>query len=354
MEVQISIAIVDTDREYLERLAEGLQQYDELTVYAYTGSSRFQAAMETEKFDIVLFSPEAVDDRVLFSNDCLPICLYSEEARNRELYTDFVKILKYQRISNIYKEVMREYADRAGYSAEFCHSGNAGLIAVYSPAGGSGKTATALAIAGRLAEAGRRPLYISMEQLNSASLFYPRQEEGITVLLQSIGKENVNFELKAKGIVKRGMNGSFYVEGFDRIVDYDAVNEDEMEDMLGKLMRCSICDVIVVDMESRLDLIGRVVLELANQIVIVEKPGELPAMKMSLFAKQALVNKYKKKMVKICNFAENNSVYCQEPDIPVIGMVHHYGNLPLQSLLKAMSSGNEIAADRLFQSVQGE
>lgn len=346
--MNISIAVADSDRDYIERLSEGLQQYEELTIRVYTSGEKLQAAMDSGHFDIVLFDPDISESKLIFANVGFPVYLYSDEARNRGIYADFAKVVKYQRISSIYKEIIREYADKAGYSADFDYSQNTSVTAVYSPAGGSGKTTMALALAGRLAALGKKVLFISAEQLNSSFYVNPKQEEGITALVEGAADEHVNFALKVKGIMKQGMNGMFYVEGFERIVDYDAVTGNEMGDALDKIRRCGICDVMVIDMESNLDVIGRVILELADHIAVVEKPGELAAMKMKLFAGQALMNEYGKKMSRICNFAENASVYCQELEIPTVGMVHNYGNLPLKSIIQSIHSNGEISVDRFL------
>lgn len=346
--MNISIAVADSNRDYIERLSEGLQRYEELTIHVYTNGQMLQTAIDAGHFDIVLFDPDISEDRLSFSNVRFPVYLYSDEAHNRGLYVDFTKVVKYQRISSIYKEIIREYADRAGYSADFDHSQDTTVIAVYSPAGGSGKTTLALAMASRLSGLGKKVLFVSAEQLSSSSYVNPIQEDGITALVESASDENVNFGLKVKGIMKQGINGMLYVEGFERIVDYDAVTGNEMGGALDKIKRCGLCDVMVVDMESNLDPIGRTVLELADHIALVEKPGELVAMKMKLFAGQALMNEHRKKMVKICNFAESSSIYCQEPDVPVAGTVHNYGNLPLKSILQAINANREIAVEKFL------
>lgn len=361
--MNISIAIVDSNREYLVRLSEGLQKYEELSISRYSNVQKLQNDMnpanvdddveprkkKPKHFDIILFDPDVCQEKLDFSDVKLPVCLYSDEARNSSWYEDCAKVLKYQRISNIYKAFIREYADKAGYSADFDHSQHTNMIAVYSPVGGSGKTTVALAIASRLAGMGKTVLFVSLEQLNSSSYVNPRQEEGITALLASTADEHTNFELKIKGLMKQGMNGMYYVEGFDRIVDYGDVTGDEMSNVLNKIKRCGICDVMVIDMESNLDLIGNAVISLADRIVIVEKTGELSGMKMNLFAGQAIVDDYGEKMLRICNFAESNSVYSTGLNLVTVGTVHNYGNLPLKNVIQAINANNEIMVEKILE-----
>lgn len=347
--MNIIIAIADSDREYIERLAEALQQYDELIIHRYTGAQKLQEAMEKKNFDIVLFDPDISEDRLEFPGVKLPICLYSDEARNRNLYAECAKILKYQRISNIYKEFIREFADKAGYSAEFDHSQNTSVLSVYSPIGGSGKTTVALALAVKLVSQGKSVLFLSLEQLGSSSCVNPYKEEGITALINSTSDPNINFELKVKGLMKQGLEGVSYIEGFDRLVDYEAVSKEEISETLGRIRREGICNVIVVDMESSLDPIGKAVVELSDRIVVVEKPGELPVVKMRLFAEQALTEENRAKMVRVCNFAENNSSFLTDIPFPIVGVIHNYGNLPLRNVIQAVNTNNEVDLDKIFR-----
>lgn len=167
----------------------------------------------------MLFDPDISEERLTFPGIKLPVCLYTDEARNNILY-----------------------ADKAGYSADFDYSQSTSIIAVYSPIGGSGKTTVALAIASKLTNMGKTVLFLSAEQLSSSSCMNPMQEDGITALVEGAADEHVNFELKVKGLMKQGANNMLYIEEFEKFVDYDAVTNDEMSDVLTRVRRCGICD----------------------------------------------------------------------------------------------------------------
>ena len=345
--MNISVAIASSDREYMERLSEALGQYEELAIHVYTGRETLTAAMESNHFDVLLFDPDLSEDRLPFQHVELPICSYSDEAKNTGLYPEEVKTEKYQRVSNIYKQIIREYAERAGEALEPDRSQKTVCIAVYSPIGGSGKTAASLAVGSRLAKQGKSVLFFSAEQLDSSSYINPRKEEGLVALIEAASDKKVNFELKLKGLLKTGNGGISYLEGFERLADFDAVTAEEMKELLMKIRRCGLCDVLVIDMESSLHALSRTILEFADKIVIVERPGELSGVKMELFAKQALVNEYKKKMVLIRNFAESGSRYSNALSVPEAGTIHNYGNLTFSALLNAIEANGEIRTEKL-------
>lgn len=84
--MNVSIAIADQNKEYVERLLEVLQQYDELTIHVYTNGQKLQTAMDGGRFDVVLFDPDIAKDRLDFSKVRLAMCLYSDETRSAGLY----------------------------------------------------------------------------------------------------------------------------------------------------------------------------------------------------------------------------------------------------------------------------
>lgn len=337
--MNISIAIADANRNYLERFVEVLQEYEELSVSIFTNAELLEKALESKRYDIVLFDPDISEKNLTFFNVKLKICLYSEDAQNTALYADCVKVIKFQRISRIYKEIIKAYADKAGYLADFDSDKVTNVVGVYSPIGGSGKTTMALSIACKLLTYGKEVLFLSMEQLDSTSCVNVHTEDadGITVLLESMG-ESINFELKIKGLVKKGLNGISYIEGFERFVDYNTVTKEEIEELIEKIRRCGICDVLIIDMESRIDSIGQTVFEKADCIVVVEKAGDVAIRKMNMFAKQALTCEHKSKMCTVINFADNNVGQGDQLDVPNIGSVPNVGNRALRDVVQLIAS----------------
>lgn len=347
--MNILLAIADSDKEYLKKISEELQAYSDLTIYVYTSAEKLVNAMASETFDVVLFDPDISETKLNLSRVKMPICFYSEETKHADIYQEYVHIPKYQRISKIYKDVIRSYAEKAGYSYENGYSGHVPVVAVYSPIGGSGKTTSALAIADQAMKKGKKSLFLSLETLCSADVLNPYQEPGIVALAEAASDEHVNFELKMKGLVKQGVNSICYVEGFERIADYKAVSGEEIEDVLKKVQKSGVCDFLIIDLSSSLGTIENAVLRIADKIIITEKPGELCSMKMQLFLKQGVVNEHKKKMLLIHNFAENNSAYCGQATIPEAGLIHNYGNLQLKNMLHAIEKNREIDIEKILE-----
>lgn len=350
--MNISIAIADKNEIYLERLVEVLQEYEDLSVSIFTDVDILERTLQSKKFDVLLFDPDISDEKISFYNTKLAMCLYSEEAQNTVLYTECEKTIKYQRISRIYKDIIKAFADKAGYIPDFVNSKSAKLLAVYSPVGGSGKTTIALALANMLSSMGNSVLSLCMEQLDSSSCMniHTEEKEGITVLLESLD-ETTNFELKMKGITQKNAEGISYIEGFERIVDYNSISKEEISTVLEKIIKYGNFDVVVVDMESRLDDIGYAIFDQADKIVIIENTGEISEKKMEMFAQQALACEYIGKMCKIANFMEKFGNSENNLDVPYIGKIPNYGKKELKYHIQMISGKSLINTNFLLGKV---
>ncbi len=345
--MNIKIAILDSDINYLERLSGVLQQYDELSVSVFTKKETLEQAMEQNSFQIVLFHPDVSESQINFLSGVMPIGLCDDETKNRKLYPQIPVIQKYQRISNIYKELLKCYAEYADDNGMEFLQGSAKTIAVYSPVGGSGKTTIALAIARKLRAMNKRVFFLSAEQFNSTSLHFPVQEEGITRLIETLNGTN-NFQLTLKGILKENETGILYVEGFQRLVDYEDVSHVEIENVISKIRQCDVCDYLIIDTGSSLDEITKTVLESVDKIVLVQRNGENAEEKIKLFDTQVWVNEQKERMFAIKNFAEQNKKGYELPGLPVIGVVHNYGNILNNDLLSYIEQENGISINTLL------
>ena len=346
--MNISIAIADLNKDYIYRLTEVLQQNRELSISAFTSFEKLQEALERTRFDVLLFDPDISPVRMNLSGVKLALCLYSEECENTELYGDCAEILKYQRVSNIYKYILNEYADKAGLSLEPGSHTSTKLIGVYAPAGGSGKTMVSLALTCKLKLLGYSALFLSTEQFESSSAVNGQEEDGVTALIEAVSNDKVNFKVKLTAVSRHGLDDIDYLKGFEKLVDYEAVTEEEITGVLRSIKADSDYQYVVIDMESNLDTINKAVFDAVDQILLIEKPGEISGHKMDVFLKQVFVQERENKMLLLHNFAENGSSYRKKGNIPLIGEIHHYGNLNFKNIIHAVNSNGEYEIERLL------
>ncbi|MBR6308605.1 MAG: AAA family ATPase [Lachnospiraceae bacterium] len=337
----ISVAIVDKDREYAERLRGGLEAYSGLNLSLFSSGEKFQKALEKNKYDIVFFDPDCSEDTLHFGTVKLPVCLCSVASDKVNFYGDNVlKIEKYQRISTIYKKAMGEYSVRVPNTWN-AGNGNSKLVAVYSPIGGSGKTTVAYSLAMALAGNGRNVLYLNLESVCSSSAILAPKDKGVVDLLSAVEK-GADFSLKLVSMLETGMGGVRYIGGFAHTADYSAVTVEEIESLLTSLKTSSDFEYVVIDTTSDTSVITKAALELSERIVLVENPGDFAAAKMGIYVDQADFLSYTEKIVRVMNFADSKSKYFNIPNITDAGMVQNYGNYPVKDMLKNISVSGSI------------
>ena len=134
----ISVAIADKDSEYVYRLTEVLNGYNDLSISTFSTVELLEEHIVKKHFDVVLFDADFSERPIAFLNTKLPICLYHDRSQNMDFYPEVARIKKYQRISGIHKDIVKLFADKAGTSLGIDQSQKTKIVTVYSPIGGSG------------------------------------------------------------------------------------------------------------------------------------------------------------------------------------------------------------------------
>lgn len=340
--MNISIAIVDSNDTYRERLSVGLERYKELKLSIFSTVDKLIKSVNNKKIDVVLFDPDIINEKLVISNARLMICLCDEASNNAMFYDESVpKIAKYQRVSEIYRVICDEYANKIGGGVSFTDISKIQTIMVYSPIGGAGKTILAYLIAAEFAKKGIPTLYLSFEMFSSAEAFLPKEDRSIVELFEILDK-NVNFELKLKSAIRKSDEGVYYLSGFTKMADYCSVTADEIKVVLNNIKATGLFERIVIDTSSVIDNVARTVSESSDHMVLVEKPGEIAKAKLTLFAEQPFYQDNLEKMVSIINFAESSTLKNSLLNLQSIGMIHNQGNLQMKSIIQSVLVSKSI------------
>ena len=114
--MNIRVAIADRDEVYLERLGEGLQKNSDIICTRYSEPGAFFHALKNRKFDVVLFDTSILEgvewSSLDFSGVTVPAVLYHEETETKDLPTGIEKVMKYQRVSGIYRSIVDLFASK--------------------------------------------------------------------------------------------------------------------------------------------------------------------------------------------------------------------------------------------------
>lgn len=330
------VAVADENAEYVRRILSVLEEYENLSLSAYTDKQEFEKALEKKHFDVLLFDPSVSDGQKTAGKTSLAIVLLDETEDLPEGLKSFRKIHKYQRISYIYRQILELYAEVCKDQGEVAGQSRTTALAFYSPAGGVGKTTLALTTAVRLAMGGYRTFYLNLEDMAAEDCFLPQNgEKGLSEIASL--DENVHFSMKVQGLLQNRQENLYYLNHFDSPNDLCEMAEKELGELLRQLERTGLFDFMIVDMGTALNGKTRQVFEIADRIVLVEKDDAIAGKKLERFLEQVhIMAEYGGKMTRVLNFDRGRGSRIAS-EVPLAGKINAVQNPDAAQLITALA-----------------
>ena len=280
--MKIRLLIASPALDYTEYLSKVLvEKYaDVFEVSVCSNEDRLNEMVSGNRADIVLAEAELASSVGLHSVR-LPLIFSDERNRGGMSGEGYKSIKKYQRISYLVKEIIGAYAVVSSNS-EVYGSLSAQITAFWSPVGGSGKTASALAYAANCVAQGKKTVYLDLQNFSCASVYFQQNDKSISTLFQKLDS---NVELLLQSIRQQDSgSGIFY---FSQPENYDDINILTSEDIRNLVDGCAKgVDELVIDLSSVCNEKICKILDFANQIFIVLDGSRTGSAKWSQFQTQ--------------------------------------------------------------------
>lgn len=335
----IKIAVADDDQEYVQRLVYGLERYNSLSISVYTEAKSLENALQTKRFDVLLFTPHVFKGQSSLPKHTACILLNDVEEALPDTCRDFVKIEKYQQISSIYQKMLGQYAEVCGNQGT--DGGNrTKKILFYSPVGGSGKTTLSLAAAACIAQRGHSVLYVNLEELASDDCFLPQSagRKGMSELLERLDSD-INFSLKLQGLANTKMENFFYLNHYESPNDIYEMEKEELEKLINVIGSAGLYEYLVIDGGISLDGKTLTLFECVDKIVLVDKSDGAAKAKMQCFLRQLhVINEYSRKMLRVLNFGTEcgNAL---EMELPIVEVVQRARSAETEKVILSIAGG---------------
>ena len=283
--MKIKLLIATGDSDYTEHLSRVLIENfaDTFEVNVCSSIDRLRDLLAVDKFDAALLEPfftSAVD----LGPVRLPLVLADDVSTAGESENNLRKIRKYQRVSSLAGSILEYYAEvslgMGGFSAS-----RGKITAVWSPAGGSGKTTVALLYSASRSSEGKQALYLNLEDFSSVSAFFPENGKSIS---KAFEKMESNLLLFLQGIRQQdGASGLMY---FCSPENYDDINILKTKDLETLLNACAEgIDELVVDLPASCGERVQTVFAAADTVFIVSDPSVISQAKLKQFTDQHTV-----------------------------------------------------------------
>lgn len=280
--MKIRLLIASPDLDYTEYLSKVLvEKYaDVFEVSVCSNEVRLSEMVSGSRADIVLAEAELASSVGLHAVR-LPLIFSDERTRGGMSGESYKRIKKYQRISYLVKEMIGAYAEVSSNS-EVYGSLSAQITAFWSPVGGSGKTASALAYAANCVAQGKKTAYLDLQNFSCSSIYFQQNDKSISTLFQKLDS---NVELLLQSIRQQDSgSGILY---FSQPENYDDMNILTCEDIRNLVDGCAKgVDELVIDLSSVCNEKICKILDFANQIFIVLDGSRTGSAKWSQFQTQ--------------------------------------------------------------------
>ena len=282
--MKIKLLIATDDSDYAEHLSYFIsgRHADVIDVSVSRTQERLRELLKTHRFDAALLEAPLIGDTDL-KTISLPLLLWADGENNSAESAKLPRIKKYQRISSIVADVLGKYskisADRQGFDSE-----RARITAVWSPAGGVGKTTVALALAVKKAAEGKQVLYLNMESFSSVPAYFPESDKSISTVFEMLENSEGNVEMLIRSVCHKDSGGIAYLNRPDNFDDMYILSADNVATLIRSC--AGVTEDLIIDLPCACDRRTRQVFTLADKVLLVIDQTCAAKVKLSQFTSQ--------------------------------------------------------------------
>jgi MinD-like ATPase involved in chromosome partitioning or flagellar assembly len=276
--MKIKLALLDSNKEYLDRLSSGFaKKYeDKLEVHCFSDQS--VAMSELKELRINVFVANEVFDVDL--NDLPKQCgfAYFVDSSIVEMFKDQKAICRFQKIENIYKEVLAIYSENLAdlVSIRFDNDSSTKIFTFVSASGGVGSSTVAVACAKYFTQKGSKVLYLNLEQFGNTGIFFRGDgKSNFSDVIYALKSSKVNLPLKLKSIIKRDTSGVSFYESAKTVFDLQELKSVDISKLISTLKQTGEYDFIISDIDFNFSEVSIEIYKSSSAIIFVSDGSEI-------------------------------------------------------------------------------
>lgn len=287
------IILADTDEQYVDRLTEFIKELyaPRIKVSSFTRIEELTRFWLTDgvKADAILINPDFLAELAYHDHGGKLIVLLSD-GRPRENCGEYPSIYKFQSGDKLINQLIAtflEHHPRAATPRPWLSRSR--LIAVYSPAGGVGKTSLSVGLAAELAEMGNAVLYLNIECISSTDLFLTCQVNyALTHVLLTLKEKPSLLPMKVERYRTESSEFIFqFLEPAENFLELSGLTGAEISLFLQTLQAADKYDYILVDTDSAASEKTLAVIGASETTFLVMTPDIVSRHKIKSFLSQA-------------------------------------------------------------------
>jgi len=274
---RLNFVVADADEEYVESLVEYLiSDYSEFfQVSSFTRQDCLVEFMQVTdvKVDILLIDPRMYPDSL--PTEKVNALVFLSPGNVSENFNRLDSINKYQHADRLVSDIIRIFSEK--YRESRCikyGDRDTKVVAVYSPAGGTGKTCIAAASSIICSQMGLAVFYLNLENVHAEGYFSGSERgQNFSNIIYHLKEKDGNLALKIEGArCIHEQSNVHYFPPPDSIVEFDELFPGELERLIRQFKAMGRYDIVFVDMSSSLDKRNLTLLEESDEIFLILTP----------------------------------------------------------------------------------
>jgi MinD-like ATPase involved in chromosome partitioning or flagellar assembly len=273
---RLNLVIADGDERYVESLSGYLLwRYPErFNITSFTSPAGLAGCFSGTdiRADILLTSPQMYAAGVPEDRIGIVIFLSDGSKSGDERYFE---VKKYQHAGRMAGDILGFFSQTAENRNIPVNGGKrTKIVAVFSPAGGTGKTSVALYSSMLCARKGLSVFYLNMEDIQSTPLFFEcGSAKNLSDVLLHVKSQGPNLALKieAASCTDAELNIQ-YLSPPESVLELDEMCSEEIGALVRGAMSSCNYDILFIDMSAGLCGRNRVLLENSDEILVVITP----------------------------------------------------------------------------------
>ncbi len=285
--MRIRVGIYDKDETYVSRMVRYFTTYyiDKIELSVFSEADNFYDFVKYKKIDVALVS--SVADYRDFTLPKNTILAYLSEESNVDKIDNVRAVYKYQKMENLYREILGIFAELDNNAAYKVADGESPIILFNGAAGGVGTTTMAIACARHLTDNGKKVLYLNLEDNGVVSPVLTGEGNAtLSEVLYSVKSSAANLVLKLESMVRKDEYGVYFYEPYSLTLDSAEMTEKNLEEILKAVKIYFGYHAIVIDVDSGSTWKSRFLRKWANKIVIVSDGREYTNIKLDRLLKE--------------------------------------------------------------------
>lgn len=341
--MKIKVIIIDQDTNYTEHILQAFQMRysDKVEMRVFSNMESFFSNIREAYADLVLYNSRMELDTTALPDSMAVGCLC--EQSGIEEISGVSAICKYQKADILYKSMLGLFAEKAS-DMKLKTSGNLVYVTLFtSVQGGCGTSTAAAAYALRMAEEGRKILYLNLQKFGSSNLYFSGEGTmSFSDVIYALKSRKSNLPIKMKSALKTDASGVDFFSDCRNAFDMMELKDDEIITLIQVIGQMGDYEEVVADLSG--DLTERqlkLMQDCADSIIYVCDGTMTGIRKFEKFCETLRVIE-ERNHVRIMNkmqllynrYSSKNSMQMEKLPIGLVGGIHRFENVSGRPLIE--------------------